>query len=123
MSCGSQFIFQIGGSGVLPVSLKDGDGNPVNDTSAGALPVIKWMTVNGVGVDETDAAFGVTVTQVQDDTPAAQTGEYQISLDPSGFTAGDVVQIGYCAEVNGVTLNATKSVLIKDENAARPTIC
>lgn len=123
MSCGSQFVFQIGGSGVMGLSLRDENGNPIDDTSLTALPQIKWMTLNSVGVDETNAAYNIQVQQVQDDTPSAITGEYEILMDPSAFTAGDVIRIGVCAEVNGTTLNTVKEVLIKDENAARPTIC
>lgn len=121
MGCNnSQFEFQIGGSAIMPISVRDVDGNLVD---ADATPVVTWMTVNGAGVDETAVIYGVSVVQVQDDTPAAITGEYQLSFDASQFTPGDVVEFGVQAQVNGVTLNTRKSAKIKDDPNERPTLC
>lgn len=120
MSCGSQSIFQIGGTGCWPLSVKDVDGNPVN---ADSTPVVNYMTVNGVGVDPTTTAYALTLTQVQDDTPAAVVGEYQVCLDPSAFNAGDIINVGVGATINGVTLTTVKDALIKDDANERPSIC
>ena len=120
MSCGSQSVFQIGGSACFPVSTKDVNGAAVD---ADSIPTITFMTLNSSGVDETTAAFGVTLTQVQDDTPAAVTGEYQLCFDPSAFSAGDIIQFGVEAVINGVTLTTTKTALVKDDVNERPTLC
>ena len=120
MSCGSQSVFQIGGAGCFPISIKDPNGQPVD---ADALPTVTHMTLNGVGVDETTPAFAIALSQVQDDTPAAVTGEYQLKFDPSAFSAGDTINLGVQAVVNGTTLTVIKDALIKDEQSERPTIC
>ena len=120
MSCGSQSVFQIGGSGCFPISIKDTNGQPVD---ADAVPSVTYMTLNGTGVDETTAAYGITLVQVQDDTPAAVTGEYQLCFDPSAFNAGDVINFGVQAVIGGVTLTTVKDALIKDDAAERPSIC
>ena len=120
MSCGSQSVFQIGGSACFPISTKDVNGAAVD---ADATPVITFLTLNGVGVDETNAAYNITLTQVQDDTPAAVTGEYQLCFDPSAFNAGDILEFGVNATIGGVTLSTTKSALIKDDVNERPTLC
>ena len=120
MSCGSQSIFQIGGAGCFPISIKDANGQPVD---ADALPTITHMTLNGVGVDETTPAYAIALSQVQDDTPAAVTGEYQLKFDPSAFSAGDTINLGVQAVVNGTTLSVIKDALIKDEQSERPSIC
>lgn len=120
MACGTQFVFQIGGSGCIPISAKDVNGAAVNTTG---LPTVLYMTLNSVGVDPNTVAYAVAVTQVQDDTPASVTGEYQLCFDVSQFSAGDIIQFGIQAVIGGVTLTTTESVLIKDDAAERPTLC
>ncbi len=121
MSCGSsQSVFQMGGTACMPISIKDENGAPVN---AATGPTLDWMLLNGVGVDETTVAYGITLTQVQDDTPAAITGEYILCFDASQFAAGDILSFGVSAVVNGVTLNTVKDALIKDDPNSRPSIC
>ena len=120
MSCPTQSVFQVGGIACFPITVKDENGAPVD---ADATPTVNWMTLNGVGVDETTAAYAIVLTQVQDDTPAAVTGQYQLCFDPSQFAPGDILQFGVSATVNGVTLNTVKDALIKDDPNTRPTIC
>ena len=116
----TQYEFQLGESAVIPISVKDVNGNPVN---ADATPTVSWMTLNGVGVDPTTVAYNVQIAQTQDDTPAAVTGEYQLTYDTSAFTGGDVLEFGVTAAVNSVTLNTRKSSKVVDRPDQRPSIC
>jgi len=120
MSCSrTQYQFQIGGTACMPFSYKGVNKQPVDPD---ALPVVTNMSVNGVSVTPT-AAQAVVIEQVEDTTPAAIVGEYQICFNPSEFKANDEIDFIIDAQVGGVNLRANRSAVVKDVIAERPEVC
>lgn len=120
MSCSrNQYEFQIGGTACMPFSYVGVNGQPVDPD---ALPTLLNMTVNGDSVTPT-AAQNVVIEQVEDTTPAAIVGEYQICFDPAGFSANDEIDFIITAAVGSVPLRVYRSALVKDVIAERPQAC
>jgi len=120
MSCSrTQYQFQIGGTACMPFSYVGVNGQPVDPD---ALPAVLVMSVNGSAVTPTTAQ-NVIIEQVQDTTPAAVVGEYQICFDPSGFEANDEIDFIITADVGSVPLRVNRSALVKDVIAERPQAC
>ncbi len=103
----------------MPFSYLGVDRQPIDPD---ALPTLTNLSVNGESVTPT-AAMNIVIEQVQDTTPAAIVGEYQICFDPSAFEANDDLDFIVDAAVGGVPLRVSRSAMVKDVIAERPEAC
>lgn len=104
-----------GVSAIMPFFTKNSAGQMVD---ADSLPTVVNVSINGVDADESS----VTISQVQDNTPANITGYYQATADnsPTGLntTYGDQVSVLVTATIGGVITNAVVCYTIADASSA-----
>jgi len=126
MSCGSQHEFQLGTTGMIPITvLSNANGVAVDADALPTITAIRKAAAGAApaGIDETDATLAAAIVQAQDDTPAAITGQYELQFNTAACEAGDTLTFYVEAVVNGVTVRTTKSAFIKDAPTERPVIC
>lgn len=123
MSLRGQYEFQRGSIAHMPIETLSTSGGARVDVDGGGVPTVSGMWVNGTAVDPNSAAYALTITQEQNQTPAAITGLYDLEFDTSTFNRSDIVTIDVQATVGGITVNTLKDAIIVDDPAQRPAIC